>query len=571
MQIPITKKGKQRLSHESSGFSDFIFKQRSRGRGNPLDTSIKVFDSELKAEKLEQFSPSNEQFHREMFAVLYEDAPELENPNAMWAKGVHDMLNDTGEFRTLSDMVDGDPDLASLTTGYIMNHFKTEIVETLHAIVEQSKENEKENKEREKQRKEQEKKRQEQQKQQQNPNPQQDQGDKKDENKQENQNPNQDGQGDGGNQQNEQGKSPNQDGQGDPSGLGGNGQQGGQNPNGQSQQGNQPLPVGNQVGIGDISNTIREQIKGKVVQKAEKMQDKIDEIQEVLDGLNMLGLGIGSGTGTPERSEFVRSFFNDRSIRNLLKLLGRLKKEMRGVPALVKSKRKVKTYEIEQDRAPNELTRERALMMLDDNAYAFRFATKKQWKRKKENGKERAGAGDIVMAMDVSGSMGRGAGSCLEIAKTIALSLLAIAREQKRSFKLVTFNGYLVGSYETNNKMNEKEFIHMFGQIKSIGSGGGTRFQPPMDWCMRKVGKTSKSDIIFLTDGAGYLDNISHINKEKQKKRMRIFSLYIHTSSSPDLDKVSDGTLNVANLQDERSLGGIAKLLKTVKNRVREV
>lgn len=328
--------------------------------------------------------------------------------------------------------------------------------------------------------------------------------------------------------------------------------------------GNRPtnLPTdSSQIGLDDIDENKKKDIEFKAMKKTKGMQEFNDKVQEVKQAVD--GCGIGNDPTSPERTELVKEIFNTSSISNLLQIIGRLRKEMRGQPSLVPSKRKVKVYEIEQDRAPKELNKERVLACNDDtyDTYCYRFANRKQWKRKKGNGKDKQGAGSIIMCLDVSGSMH---GSSLELAKSVGLALLSIAKEKKRNFHICFFNTGLVGTSSYLKGDSESKFIETLKSISYLGASGGTCFDHPMTWAIDKAYSDKKADIVFLTDGCATLSNNPKIDTVKSKLGTRLFGLYVDTRTSPDLDQVLDGAIQVSDLKDEKSVSSIASLLNSV-------
>ena len=118
-------------------------------------------------------------------------------------------------------------------------------------------------------------------------------------------------------------------------------------------------------------------------------------------------------------------------------------------------------------------------------------------------GEEKMGLGGIVCAIDNSGSM---SGDREIWAKAVGLSLLHLARAQKRSFKGIHFG--------SRSEIAEFDFMKPedFGMEKifefaELFFGGGTDFEAPLTVAVKhlraefdKTGKI-KGDIVFITDG----------------------------------------------------------------------
>jgi uncharacterized protein with von Willebrand factor type A (vWA) domain len=322
------------------------------------------------------------------------------------------------------------------------------------------------------------------------------------------------------------------------------------------------------IPFGDLPADVQSSLNSSMTGKEQALQDQNQKTKDVKQGLKEVGMGYSpNGVADPAREAFVELMFNDISMRNLMKLIGRLKREMRSVPSLVPSKRKIKSYDLEQGRLPDEIQRERFLACNDDtfDMYCFRASTRKQFVRKKANGEEKSGSGPIIMCMDVSGSM---SGEPLQLAKSMAIALLSIAGSQKREFHLVTFSSRLIDEYSLPKKHKKDQYSNLVQNLYSIGSGGGTDFDYPIRWAIKKAEHVTKGDIIFLTDGRAPLhySDREKINQCRKKLGTRFFTVYVNSYEQPDLEDISDGSISVSNLRNEKSISEIGKLLKSVKN-----
>lgn len=320
------------------------------------------------------------------------------------------------------------------------------------------------------------------------------------------------------------------------------------------------------VDMNSLSKDIKDQLESSMMKKAMDIQPTIEKISDIKDGLQQIGMG-SKDTPNPTREEFIKLAFNDVSINNIMKLMGRLKREMRNVPAIVPQKPKIKSFDLTYGRLPDEIKRERFLACNDDtwDMYCYRAATRKQFVRKKKHDTDNTGSGPIVMCLDNSGSMSGN----MQLAKSLTIALLAIAKKNKRDFFLCTFNRSISGEYQVLKKDKEHHYAQTIKDITKIGALGGTNFNYPISWAIKKCNTNHKADIIFLTDGisslsSSYKKEMIDLNK---KLGTRLFTMYVMTDSNPDLNEISQGTIAINDLKSEQSLSKIASILKTVNKK----
>ena len=114
-------------------------------------------------------------------------------------------------------------------------------------------------------------------------------------------------------------------------------------------------------------------------------------------------------------------------------------------------------------------------------------------------GKQKKGKGPIVTCIDSSGSMD---GTPEIWAKAVALTLLEIAKEQKRDFFCIHFSsGYRGNNLHTNSFPKDAPFeIEQLIDMAEYFEAGGTEIEPPLDLSREKIGTETnyeKADIIF--------------------------------------------------------------------------
>ena len=291
--------------------------------------------------------------------------------------------------------------------------------------------------------------------------------------------------------------------------------------------GDRPTTI-NEIGLSDLSQDVQNSIECNAVAQSISMDQVIEDVKQAKDTMKALGVGAGTNNDTGERQSFIK---------------------------------KTKSTEIHQDRAPKELTRERMLACHDDtwDNYCFRFATRKQWKRRKENGIEKVGKGPITICLDISSSM---QGDNIDWAKSFVLALYSIAKDENRKVQMCTYNRSL---QRTDYDLGSN-YIELLNRIIAIDAHGGTSFDPPISWAMNNV--QAKGDIVFITDGSASVSN-SLLNKFKSKIDecgARFFTVYLEHCHNPQLRSISNLEIDLKNVMSDQSADRAGQLLRVIKD-----
>ena len=112
-----TKRNKRVLN--TSMLSDMLCEMRGIADGNLSHASIRLeraFDEEFDNNRSPKGRENARDLTSEIYGKLYEDSERLESPTDSVHARIHRALESTEEFKTLKDVVDGDPDFASFVT-----------------------------------------------------------------------------------------------------------------------------------------------------------------------------------------------------------------------------------------------------------------------------------------------------------------------------------------------------------------------------------------------------------------------------------------------------------------------
>ncbi|MBA4535194.1 VWA domain-containing protein [Brevibacillus halotolerans] len=163
------------------------------------------------------------------------------------------------------------------------------------------------------------------------------------------------------------------------------------------------------------------------------------------------------------------------------------------------------------------------------------------------NGKETLGRGPIILCLDESSSMR----SLDEQAKGFVLSLLMIAKKQRRDFALIKFSKRIQTNIYKGGKITSNELITLATSFLN----GGTNFELPLKESLQILGKDrfSRSDIIFVTDGEDNLSDsfIASFNEQKKKKRFQVLSILLKNKNTKTIQPFSDEIILASDIYDE--------------------
>ena len=269
---------------------------------------------------------------------------------------------------------------------------------------------------------------------------------------------------------------------------------------------------------------------GRALRQAlEQAADEAQEQQRMAQSF-----GIGAGDGKPvsgkERLQLAEALQVHPKIRDIAKMAGRMQ-------MLALNKRKNRTLhpptEIVNvtlgDDLGNVLPSE--LMLLADPDTEDEFIQRYAEKRLMQydlRGIEREGQGPMVVCVDESAST---AGVVEMWEKSIALSLFAIARREKRAFAIVHFGNeseITVRKWAKAKDATPTELIDMAQHFFN----GGTDFERPLKEAVQVMDDAAfkKGDVVFITDGEAQVsDEFLHgeFARVKREKEFNVISVVI--------------------------------------------
>ncbi len=290
---------------------------------------------------------------------------------------------------------------------------------------------------------------------------------------------------------------------------------------------------------------------------SQALAQAMQETKQVKDGLKSLLGGYGAGSGDAElkkiplRDQLVlaEKMAADKTMKEIAEWAGRFKqiasKKQKTIHRESMERRGV-TFGKEIERL---LPIEFGLYMhpITKNDFLRRFV-EGQTMQYEQKGREVLEKGPIVLCLDQSGSMYQ-----LDTqSKGFILTLMSIARKQRRDFCLILFS--------------TRTQIHKYEKGKIKGSdmvilaqtflGGGTNFALPLDQAMNVINESQfkQADLVFVTDGEDTLTEsfLLAFNKKKKEKDFNVLSLVLG-SSTKVVEQFSDKVVQVYDFDDAGS------------------
>lgn len=278
-------------------------------------------------------------------------------------------------------------------------------------------------------------------------------------------------------------------------------------------------------------------LQAEAIKVAQELEDATEETQTWGDTI-----GTGSRTPPGQKLELGRRLAGNEKLKKLARMVGRMKFNALAIRKKVFERSSEELLEVEQGDSlhrllPHELLSLHHPILRKDFYRRFLDQELTQYSLR---GIEEKGKGPMIVCLDGSSSM---SGDKEIWSKAVTLTLLEIARKQRRLFRSICFS-----SVETPLQildMNRRERYEV--ETKTIMDlaeyfpGGGTDFQKPLDAALEclKQSRFKKGDIIFITDGECQVDAAwaENFRAEKDRLGFSLFSILI------DMGPASLGTL----------------------------
>ena len=286
-----------------------------------------------------------------------------------------------------------------------------------------------------------------------------------------------------------------------------------------------------------IEDQSKNRLQAETIKVAQELEDATEEAET-------WGNTIGTGEKSPpgQKLELGRRLAGNDKLKKLARMVGRMKFHAQALRKKVFERSNEELLEVEQGDAlhrllPHEMLSLHHPLLRKDFYRRFLDQELIQYSLR---GVEEKGRGPMIVCLDGSSSM---SGDKEIWSKAVTLTLLEIARKQRRLFRSICFS-----SAETPLQvldMNPRDRYEV--ETKTVMDlaeyfpGGGTDFQKPLDAALACLGESrfKKGDIIFITDGECQVDPqwAERFRDEKERLGFSLFSILI------DMGPASLGTL----------------------------
>ena len=165
-------------------------------------------------------------------------------------------------------------------------------------------------------------------------------------------------------------------------------------------------------------------------------------------------------------------------------------------------------------------------------------------------GREKEKRGPVIAMIDASGSM---EGHPMEWATAVALGVVDLAAGRgglpKRASAILHFNGRVVS--EARFAPGERDPRKLLC-VATVGASGGTAYEPAIERALEIAAESDYdgADLVLVTDERCRLGEpfLRKFLGEKQRRRMRLFSVLIGARSSGELERYSDAVWTLGDL-----------------------
>jgi uncharacterized protein with von Willebrand factor type A (vWA) domain len=270
------------------------------------------------------------------------------------------------------------------------------------------------------------------------------------------------------------------------------------------------------------------------------------------------GLGAGGRSSPGQQIELGRRLARSPKLKKLAAIVGRMREQ-----ALALRKRPFErtSEEVFEVRLGSDLERllPPELLALHHPVLRRDFARRLvegQLLSYALRGADERGRGPMIVCLDGSGSM---AGDKEIWSKAVALTLLEIARRQRRLFRFICFSSADTPllTLDLNPRERHEVQVERALEVAEYFPGGGTDFEIPLDAaldCLRGT-RYRRGDVVLITDGECRVrpEWQAQFRTEKERLGFSLFSVLIDVgpSSTGTLAELSDRVTAVSTLTDD--------------------
>ncbi len=305
----------------------------------------------------------------------------------------------------------------------------------------------------------------------------------------------------------------------------------------------------------DIKNGDLSQLKRMELRAAELA----GEIDQATEDSHAFSREFGQGGKMPagERLELGRRLARNKKLGELARMVGRFKQDARALRKRTLERGVAEAYDIERGSdlgrmIPSELVAMHHPILRHDFHRRLLEGSILQYRLQDDEQKNK---GPMVVCVDVSSSM---EGQKELWSKAVSLTLMDIARRQRRLFRAVMFSSSnVVKVLDLNRERRYQPEMSKVLELAEYFPGGGTDFEAPIDAAMDLIEekKLKRADIVIITDGECQVSPqwLAHLKERKDELDFSIFAVLVDVGSSEmsTLAQFSDRITSIKQLSAE--------------------
>jgi uncharacterized protein with von Willebrand factor type A (vWA) domain len=270
--------------------------------------------------------------------------------------------------------------------------------------------------------------------------------------------------------------------------------------------------------------------------------------------------GQGGRVGAGPRLELGRRLARNKKLGELARMVGRFKQDARALKHKTLERGVAEAYDVELGAdigrlIPSELLAMHHPALKRDFHRRLLEGTVLQYRLRDD---EQKGKGPMVVCIDVSSSM---QGDKEMWSKAVALTLMDIARRQRRLFRAVMFSSGDV-SLKVLDLNRERRYQPELAKVVEMAEyfpGGGTDFEQPLDAAVDliRAKKLKRADIVIITDGESQVspDWLARLLETKRELKFSIFGVLVDVGSADtsSLKQFADKITSVKRISDDHA------------------
>jgi len=305
--------------------------------------------------------------------------------------------------------------------------------------------------------------------------------------------------------------------------------------------------------LGRLQGQAAARLQAEAIKVARELEDAAEETERW-----SLTLGTGYRSPAGRKLELGKRLAGNEKLKKLVQMVGRMKFHALALRKKIFERATEEVLEVERGDALNRLLPHELLTLhhpILRREFQRRFLDQ-ELLQYSLRGIEEKGKGPVVVCLDGSSSM---AGEKEIWSKAVTLTLLEIARRQRRPFRSICFSAEdaPLQILEMNPRERYEVEMEKVMDLAEYFPGGGTDFKKPLEAALEclKQARYKKGDIVFITDGECQVppDWAEAFRKEKEKLGFSLFSILIDVgpSSLGTLQEFSDRITSVTQLTGE--------------------